>query len=136
MKWLKYAFYILGFAFQYCIPLLLFGGVIPYTHENLSAGLTGMGYIAIIIFGLIIGKKIKEKLLQRPKTLLRGIFLSLFPIAMWLIVNLCLGWIVGFVDEISLYWDKIIPFIVLGRLFYTIEEAMVGSEVKNNGKDN
>lgn len=135
MKWLKYAFYTLGFAFQYVIPLLLFGGVVPYTHDGIRAGLTGMGYIAIIIFCLIVGKKIKEKLLQRPKSLLRGIFLSLFPIAMWLIVNIGLGWIIGFVDEISLYWDKIILFIVLGRLFYTIEEAIVGSEVKNNGKD-
>lgn len=136
MKWLKYAFYTLGFIFQYCIPLLLFGRVIPYyTHDGIREGLTGMGYIAIIVFCLIVGKKIKEKLLQRPKTLLRGIFLSLFPIAMWLIVNICLGWLIGFVDEISLYWDKIILFIVLGRLFYTIEEAIVGSEVMNNGKD-
>lgn len=135
MKWLRYAFYTLGFIFEICIPLLLFGSVVPYTHEGLQAGLTGMGYIAITVFCLIVGKKIKEKLLQRPKTLLRGIFLSLFPIAMWLIVNIGLGWIIGFVDEISLYWDKIILFIVLGRLFYTIEEAIVGAEVKNDGKD-
>ena len=65
MKWLKYAFSILGFSFQYIIPIILFGGVIPYTHDGISAGLTKMGYIAIIVICIIIGKKIKEKLLMK-----------------------------------------------------------------------
>lgn len=128
MKWLKLAFSLLGFIFEFCIPIILFGGVIPYTYETAQTGLTKMGYIAIIIFALIVSKKIKEKLLQRKKSLVRGLFLSVFPIVMWLIVNLSVDWIVGFIADFASYWDKVIIFIILGRLFYTIEETLNASE--------
>ena len=131
MRWLRYAFSFLGFVFEYVIPLLLFGGVIPYTHEGVAAGLTKMGYIAIIVFLLIVGKKIKEKLLTREKSLPRGAILSVFPIAFWLVINFGIEWVVGFIDSLSLYWDRIILFIVLGRLFYTAEETMHAKETKN-----
>ena len=131
MKWLRYAFSFLGFVFEYIIPLILFGGVIPYTHDGVAAGFTKMGYIAIIVFLLIIGKKIKEKLLQREKSLARGIILSIFPIVFWLVINLGISWVMGFIDSLSVYWDKIILFIILGRLFYTAEEAMHAKEAGN-----
>lgn len=129
MKWLKSAFSaknifaLLGFVFQYCVPLFLFGAVIPYTHDGISAGLTKMGYVAIIVFLIICGKKMKEKVLAKPKSLARGLFLSLFPIIAWGVVNLCVDWIIGFIADFAAYWDKVIIFILIGRLFYTIHEA-------------
>ena len=131
MKWLKLAFSALGFTFQYIIPLILFGGVIPYTHEGESAGFTKMGYIAIIAVLLIVGNKVKEFLIAQPKSIFRGVVLSLFPIAFWLVIQLALSWLVGFVGDIVNYWDRIILFIVIGRVFYITEEAMSAKESTN-----
>jgi FtsH-binding integral membrane protein len=124
MKWLRYAFSALGFTFQYIIPLILFSNVIPYTQEGIAEGLTGMGYIAIGVLVVILIKKLKEKLLNRPKSLSRGLILSIFPIGIWFIINFALEWVNGFLVSMTLYWDKIIIFICIGRLFYTLEEAL------------
>ena len=129
MKWLKRAFSAknifatLGFLFQYCIPLLLFGSVIPYTHDGIRAGLTTMGYVAIFVFVYICGKKIKEKVVALPKSTHRGLILSLFPVLTWFLVNLSVDWIVGFISDFAQYWEKILIFIIIGRLFYIIHES-------------
>ena len=134
MKRLKHAFSLLGFVFQYIVPIILFGGVIPYTHEGIAAGLTKVGYMAVIVITLIVTKKVKEKLLQREKSLARAILLSIFPIALWLIMSFFIGWIAEFVDNLSIYWNKILIFIILGRVFYAIEETMSAAEV-DDGRD-
>ena len=135
MKKIKYAFALLGFVFQYVIPLILFGGVIPYTHDGVAAGLTKMGCAIIAIFCIIVIGKLKAKLIQRPKSLLRGFILSLFPVALWGVMYLLLGWLGNFVASLVVYWDKIILFIVLGRLFYTIDEGISASEASNDETD-
>lgn len=135
MKWLKalfspaHIFATLGFTFQYILPLLFFGTVIPYTHDGIGAGLTKMGYIAVVLFLLICFKKLKEKLLSHPKSLKRGIVLSIFPIVLWLVINISVDYIVSFIADFSEYWDKVLIFILLGRLFYVIYEA----EADSNG---
>lgn len=120
----------LGFVFMYIVPIILFGEVVPYTHETLDAGLTKAGYIAVAIMVIIICRKVRERVLQLPKSLTRGLILSIFPIAYWLIANLGVDFLVSFLTSVSHYIDRIIVFIIIGRLFYCAEESMHGKELK------
>lgn len=124
MKWTCRIIVCLGFFFEYLLPIILFGGVVPYTHGELAAGLTRAGYYAIFIVAYILAKKGKEKLLTLKKSAVRGILLSLFPVAFWLIGFIGLKYILGAIDSLVLYWHRIIIFIVIGRLFYIAEEAI------------
>lgn len=117
-----------AFIFQYIIPILLFGNVIPFTHGVVKAGLTAGGYIALGILAFITINKLKEYLQRKPKSLTRGIVLSLFPIAIWLIIDIGLGAVQRFVNSFVSYWHYVIIFIIIGRIFYTIDEALAEKE--------
>ncbi len=121
---LKTAFKIAGFIFTVALPILMFGGVIPYTHGGKSAGFTTMGYIAVCIFLAIVAAKIRSKIKTRPESLKRGIFLSLFPLGAWIVVKLGVNKIVTLTANIAQYWDSVIIFVCLGCLFYIASEAM------------
>ena len=114
----------IGFIFQYIVPIVLFGNVIPYTHESLEAGLTVMGYIAVAITIIIISGKLKDKLHEMPKGLVRALLLSLFPIAYWLIVKIGVNYLLNLFVAIANYWGYLIIFIIIGRLFYIISEIV------------
>lgn len=132
MRKLATVFSCVGFIIQYVFPLALFGTVVPYTHTGIQKGLTAMGYIAAGIMAYILSKKLKEWLLQKPKSLKRALALSVFPVIWWLLIFLCLGWISSFLLTFSNYWDKVIIFILIGRGFYVLSEALynVGEETK------
>ena len=133
MKKLATLFNFVGFAIQYLIPIIIFGDVVPYTREGVGRCLTGMGYIAIGLALFFCFKKLKEWLLQRPKSIARALILSIFPIVWWLAILLGLEFLSTFVLKISIYWDKVILFILLGRGFYVVSEALSNTEegVKN-----
>ncbi len=114
----------IGFIFQYIIPIVLFGNVIPYTHESLEAGLTFMGYIALAIVVLIVSGKLKDKLHEMPKGLFRAFMLSLFPVAYWFIAKVGINYILNLFIALAQYWGYLIIFIVIGRLFYIISELV------------
>ena len=114
----------IGFMFQYIIPILLFGNVIPYTHKSLKAGLTAMGYIAVAITIIIISGKLKDRVHSMPKGLARAIMLSLFPLAYWLIVKIGVNYLLELFASIANYWGSIIIFIIISRLFYIISEIV------------
>ena len=120
----------IGFIFQYIIPIILFGNVIPYTHESLEAGLTAMGYIAVAITVIIISGKLKGKLHEMPKGLVRALLLSLFPIAYWLIVKIGVNYLLNLFVAIANYWGYLIIFIIIGRLFYIISEIVYDKKVE------
>lgn len=115
---------VIGFIFQYIVPIVLFGNVIPYTHESLEAGLTVMGYIAIAVLILILSGKLKEKLQHMHKGLVRALLLSLFPIAYWLIVKIGVNYLLSLFVALAQYWGYIIIFILIGRLFYILGEIV------------
>jgi hypothetical protein len=115
---------VIGFIFQYIVPIVLFGNVIPYTHESLEAGLTVMGYIAIAVLILILSGKLKEKLQHMHKGLVRALLLSLFPIAYWLIVKIGINYLLSLFVALTQYWGYIIIFILIGRLFYILGEIV------------
>ncbi len=123
MKKTSILFRILGFTFEIITPILLFGVVIPYTHGTLEKGLTGFGYLAIIIIAIIIGSKIKKGAEKLPKSLFRGIVLAIFPILGWVIVNIGSGYLTEFIINFGEYWDKTLVFVIIGRIFYIIDEA-------------
>ena len=114
----------IGFIFQYIVPIALFGNVIPYTHESLEAGLTVMGYIAVAALILILSGKLKEKLHDMHKGLVRALLLSLFPITYWLLVKVGINYLLNLFVALAQYWGYIIIFIFIGRLFYVLGEVM------------
>lgn len=131
MKKISTVLNLVGFLIQYVAPLLLFGSVVPYTH--IEEGLTGMGYIAVGVLVYFISKKLKEWILGKPKSLWRGLILSIFPIVWWLLIFLCLGWLSSFMLTLSHYWDKIIIFIIVGRGFYVASETLVNIDTTEEG---
>lgn len=124
MKWLRGLFIVLGFTFQYIIPLLLFGEVIPYTHGEIAAGLTKMGYLAAAVLAFILANKLKEKLLTLKKGFVRGFLLSLFPIALWILAGVGVDFILSFLAALAKYWWRALIFIAIGRIFYVAEEVL------------
>lgn len=128
MKRLATLFSIVGFAIQYLFPIIIFGDVVPYTKDGVGKCLTGMGYIAIALVLFFIIKKLKEWLLQRPKSIKRALVLSVFPIVWWLAILLGLDFLSAFVLKFSNYWDKVILFILLGRGCYVVSEALSSTE--------
>lgn len=130
MKVWSYILSGIGFTFQYIIPIVLFGKVIPYTHESLEAGLTVMGYIALAIIVLIISGKLKDKLHGMKKGLVRALLLSLFPIAYWLIIKIGINYILNLFVALAQYWGYLIIFILIGRLFYIISEIIYDKKGK------
>ena len=133
MKKLAILFNLAGFVIQYLLPIILFGDVVPYTREGLGRCLTGMGYIAVGLVLFFCFKKLKEWLLQRPKSIKRALVLSIFPIVWWAAILFGLDFLSTFVLKISNYWDKVILFILLGRGCYVVSEALSNTEegVKN-----
>ena len=121
----------IGFTIQYIIPIILFGNVIPFTHGVIKAGLTAGGYITLGFLAFICIGKLKEYLNSKPKSLTRGIILSLFPVAIWLIINIGLEAVQRFINSFVGYWHYIIIFIVIGRIFYCLDEALTEKELLN-----
>lgn len=128
-KW-SYILSGIGFIFQYIVPIVLFGNVIPYTHESLGAGLTVMGYIAVAIIVIIVSGKLKDKLHGMKKGLVRASLLSLFPIAYWLIIKIGINYLLNLFVALANYWGYVIIFILLGRLFYIISEIVYDNDKK------
>lgn len=109
-----------GFAFQYIIPVALFGGVFNYTHAK--GGLTKIGVFVIFVLLYIASRKLKDRFVRMDKGLKRGIILSLFPIAGWIIINCGIDYLNNIINQVAVCWDKIIIFIILGRAFYIAAE--------------
>lgn len=137
MKKLATLFSIVGFAIQYILPIAIFGDIVPYTREGFGKCLTGMGFVAIALVLFFATKKIKEWVLQKPKSIKRALLLSLFPIVWWLAIFIGLEFLSAFVLKFSNYWDKVLVFILLGRGCYVLSEAFAaeGEGVKSERVD-
>ena len=130
MKKLATLFSLVGFAVQYLFPIILFGDIVPYTRDGIGKCLTGMGYIAIGLAVYFASKKVKEWLLHKPKSIVRALLLSVFPIVWWLVIMLGADFVSGFLLDFSNYWDKVILFIILGRGCCVVSEALSEEGVK------
>lgn len=130
MKKLATVFQFVGFAIQYLVPVLLFGDLIPFTTTKEAVGkcLTGAGYIAVALILFFVMKKLKEWVLQKPKSLKRALVLSIPDILWWLAIYLGLDFTTDFLLKFSKYWGSVIIFILLGRGCYMISEALYSEE--------
>lgn len=126
MKYWRMLLLSMGFVFQVVLPICIFGMVIPYTHGSLKAGLTGSGIIALAVLVLVISGKVKDALKQQPKSWLRGLILSLFPITVWCILGIGIEKVADFFLVLVEYWWLALIFIIIGRVFYIVEESLNG----------
>ena len=124
MKKLATLFQFVGFLIQYLLPLIFFGDIVPYTKDSVGKCLTAMGYVAIALVLYFVGKKFKEWLLQRPKSIKRALLLSVFPVVWWLAIFIGVDFISSFVVKFSHYWSSVLIFILLGRGCYVVSEAL------------
>lgn len=133
MKKLATLFAFLGFAIQYVIPILLFGDIVPFftTPEAISKCLTGMGYVAVALILFFAFKKIKEWILQKPKSIKRAIILSIPSIVWWAAILLGLHFVTEAIVKFANYWEYVIIFILLGRGCYVISEGLSAEEGAN-----
>ena len=59
-----------------------------------------------------------------PKSVIRGMLLSIFPILFWAIVNIGVGYVEKAIVAFSQYWDRVLIFIIIGRALYCIGDAV------------
>lgn len=135
MKKLSLCFNCIGFLIQYIVPIILFGNVVPYTHDTLKKGLTGVGCLIVGVIAYIISKKVKEWVLQQPKSIWRGLVLSIFPVAWWLIIFSMLGWLTSFMLTFAQYWKNVLLFIIVGRAFSIASEALYSIEETDDERE-
>lgn len=124
MKWTPKLFYVLGFIFEYVIPVLLFGLVTPLVHGKLDEGLTTVGVIAVAVLALILIGKIKSAVEKWEKGIVRAIILSFLKAVPLFIFAIFLRWLIPFTESLLLYMWRIIPMFILGCLFDTIGEYL------------
>ncbi len=117
-----------GFIFEYVLPIIFFGKIIPYTHGEIAAGLTTAGIIAVCILALIIAGKVKDSVIRWKRGLPRGIALSVIEAVPVILISLFLKWLSPTISSILEYWLSIIPFFVIGRLFYIFAEIVCEKE--------
>lgn len=128
MKKLATLFSFVGFVIQYIVPIVIFGDIVPYTAEGFGKCLTGMGYVAIALALFFALKKVKEWILQKPKSIKRALLLSIPPIVWWAAIFIGLEFLSSFMLTFANYWDKVILFIILGRGCYVVSEALSAEE--------
>lgn len=131
MKWIYRAFCVAGFIFQYVLPVLLFGRILPYTRQDIKKSLTVAGIAAICFLLLMLGKKVKEAVIRWDHGIKRGVALSIIEAVPVLLIALFLRWLVPAVNSILEFWYSIIPFFVIGRICYVIAEVLCEREAKS-----
>lgn len=114
MKALKIILTVLSYILQYFMPIALFGYVVPYTHGEIGAGLTGAGIVALCIAIIILYSKIKEKIIANCNEMAKEIFRFLFYAAIWIILGIGIGKVMDFVNLLIKYWWVAFIFIILG----------------------
>ena len=124
MKILKNGMFVLSYIFQYIMPIVLFGGVIPYFHGDIGAGLTGCGVIAVCLVLALIYRKVKAVIKDKLTGVAQALLLSIFPIAMWVTVGKGIYGVMNFVNSLIDYWWVALIFIILGRVCAIVGEAI------------
>lgn len=135
MKAVIIALHVLSFALQYCVPVAIFGQVIPYTHDDIKAGLTKMGYFALVFLVIIASKKIKKRLMETATHVQESVIDSVTLLAVWCVIQIGLNLILGFIANLAAYWMRILLFLILGRLV-AVCAAYLESEQKDIKEQN
>lgn len=132
IKVIKLVMRVLSFVCTFVMPVLLLGVISPLIHGELGQGLTGLGYIALALAIVIVAIKLIGKIWKMPKGWKRALLLSIFPIAIWLVVMLGIDYVQAILVSICDYWLKVGIFILIGRALAIIEECLHESEKEDN----
>ena len=135
MKKLAGLFEWIGFIIQYMVPLFLFSDVVPFIVENPDKSVTIVGYICLGIGGIFLWKKVKQKILEMPKAWWRALILSIPAIVVWLAIWLVLGKASEFIIKLGTYWDNILLYIIVGRVFVVVSETLYNIEPREEIED-
>lgn len=133
MKKLAGLFEWLGFIIQYLAPIFLFSDIIPFIVQNPSKSLTAVGLICLGLASLFVWKKLKEKILQLPKSWWRALILSIPSLLIWFGVWKLLGTASEFIIKLASYWGSILIFIIVGRVFVIISEILHNVDANGEG---
>lgn len=131
---IRYILLGFGYLFQYGLPLLLIGYVVPLTRGSQGAGLTTAGYLVLIAGMVIMAWHFYTYIGKQKKSLARAGLLSIFPIAIWAVAGIGLNNLLIFVSSLVDYWWTAFIFIIIARLFFCIEEHLAWTERDENGK--
>ena len=124
MKILPKVFYILGFVFEYALPILLFGFVTPLVHGKLEEGLTIVGCIAIGVIGVIALIKIKKAAKEWDKGICRAVVLAVLKAVPLVVLSLFTNWLCTYIALFTTYLWRIIPIFILGCIFDMVAEYL------------
>ena len=124
MKAVKIILRILAFVCSFIVPILLLGVISPLVHGELGEGLTGLGYIALALIIVVVAFKLFGKIYKMEKGWKRALLISIFPIALWLVIYLGIDYIQAILISVCDYWLKVGIFIFIGRTLSIIEECL------------
>lgn len=124
MKAVKIILRILAFVCSFIVPILLLGVISPLVHGELGEGLTGLGYIALALIIVVVAFKLFGKIYKMEKGWKRALLISIFPIALWLVIYLGIDYIQAILISVCDYWLKVGIFIFIGRTLAIIEECL------------
>lgn len=122
---------VLGFAFQYGVPIYTFSSIFPFVHGSTNAGLTKAGIFAIGILLLILTAKLKDKIKALSNKTLKECLLSIFPVLFWIIGLVVINAVQKITVSIDGIWMRMIIYIVIGRLLYITAAVLTEKEVTN-----
>lgn len=130
MKIVKIILRILAFVCTFIVPILLLGVISPLAHGELGEGLTGLGYIALALVIVVVAFKLFGKIYKMPKGWKRALLISIFPIAIWLVIFLGVDYIKAILISVCDYWLKVGIFIFIGRALAIVEECLPNETIK------
>lgn len=124
MKVIRMTLYVFSYIFQYLMPIMLFGFVVPYFRGQKVVGLTGVGVIAFCLVLALTYGKIQKKIDKNVSGIWHGILLSIVPIIAWVAMGLGIQRLLNFVHTLVDYWWIAFIFIILGRICFTVADTM------------
>lgn len=131
MKALKIVLFTLSYIFSGVMPIILFGLVVPFTHGEIKAGLTGTGFVALCIILIMTYSKVKEKIKERIPGIVEGLIVAVFRVSIWLVLGIGIKKIMAFVNLMIDYWWISFIFIILGSLLFVGAKAITTAEEIN-----
>lgn len=127
IKILAFALYAVGFTFQYTIPLVVFGSILPYTKEEIGRGLTTVGVLALLFMCTVITKRLKKRVHEWKRGAARALVLVAFKIVPVILITLFMRWLEPLVYSIIHYWYRMLILFAVGWGFDVLAEITEAS---------
>ena len=127
IKLLAFALYAFGFTFQYTIPVIVFGSIMPYTKDDIGRGLTTVGILAVLVMCAAIAKRLKKRVYEWKRGAPRALVLVAFKVVPIILVTLFMRWLEPLVYSIIHYWYRMLIFFGIGMAFDVFAEITEAS---------